>query len=145
MAISHGYAKLPAQDVERARRFYAENFGLEPFREVHGHLYYDVAGVPLLIFPSSGAPSGTHDQFGLVVDDLESEVERLKGNGVTLEEFPERPGSAMRDGIMDRGFMKAGWVKDSEGNLISIAEFESGSPFALSENRQAATAGTTAE
>jgi hypothetical protein len=27
------------------------------------------------------------------------------------------------------GLVKAAWFKDSEGNLISLAEFPSGSPF----------------
>lgn len=129
MSIDHSYAKLPAQDVERARAFYRDAFGLEPFNEVHGHLYYDVAGVPLLIFPSSGAPSGTHDQFGLVVDDLAATLAALEEQGVTPEEFPAPPGATVTDGVMDRGFMKAAWVKDSEGNLLSIAQFESGTPF----------------
>jgi catechol 2,3-dioxygenase-like lactoylglutathione lyase family enzyme len=129
MAITDAYAKLPAQDVERARAFYAKHFGLEPFGERHGHLYYDVAGTPLLIFPSTGSPSGTHDQLGLVVDDLDAEAERLRANGVQFEEFPGPPDATIRDGIIDRGFMKAGWFKDSEGNLISIAEFAEGSPL----------------
>ena len=129
MTIEHAYAKLPAQDIERARAFYRDAFGLEPFHEVHNHLYYDVAGVPLLLFPSSGAPSGTHDQFGFVVDDLTATLAALKENGVTPEELPAPPGTTVTDGVMDRGFMKAAWVKDSEGNLLSIGQFESGSPF----------------
>ena len=129
MGITHSYAKLPAQDPQRARAFYARHFGLEPYNEVHGHLYYDVAGTPLLIFPSSGSPSGTHDQLGLIVDDLDAEVARLRSEGVVFEEYPAPPGATVRDGIMDRGVMKAGWFKDSEGNLVSIAEFAGGSPF----------------
>ncbi len=129
MALAHAYAKLPAQDPQRAREFYARHFGVEPFGESHGHLYYDVAGTPLLIFPSSGSPSGDHDQFGFVVDDLDAEVERLPSEGAEFEELPAPPGATVRDGIMDRGHMKAGWFKDSEGNLISIAESAQGSPL----------------
>src|SRR5581483_10223220 len=82
MTIKHVFAKLPAQDSARARQFYSEHFGFEPHREVHGHLTYDIAGVELVIFPSSGKPSGDHDQFGLIVDDLEAELARLKSEGV---------------------------------------------------------------
>lgn len=121
MTITRSYAKLTAQDPERAKQFYRDHFGLEPHREIHGHLTYDVAGTELLVFPSSGKPSGDHDQFGLVVDDLESEVRRLREAGV---EFPRFEVDGVReDGIMDRGFMKAAWFVDSEGNLVSIAEF----------------------
>lgn len=125
------YAKLPAQDVDRARAFWRETFGLEPYREHHQHLYYQIGGTNVLVFPSTGAPSGTHDQLGLVVADLETEVTRLRSKGVNFEEFPPPPGPGVTvtSGIVDRGFMKVGWFKDSEGNLISIAEFAGDLPF----------------
>lgn len=39
IGVTHAYAKLPAADVERARRFYRDASGLEPYNDVHGHLY----------------------------------------------------------------------------------------------------------
>ena len=36
--------RLPAQDLERARAFYAEKLGLEPSEERPGGLLYRVAG-----------------------------------------------------------------------------------------------------
>ncbi|MDQ6898273.1 MAG: VOC family protein [Candidatus Dormibacteraeota bacterium] len=128
-AFTDAYGKLPAKNVERARTFYAENLGLTPHGENAGHLYYQIGGTNFMIFPSTGAPSGTHDQLGLVVDDLELIVARLRARGVTFEEYPTPPGAIMRNGIMDRGRMKAAWFRDTEGNLISIAEFPQGSPF----------------
>jgi len=129
MEPAHAYAKLPVQDIARARAFYRDVLGLEPFNEVHGHLYYDVAGVPLLLFPSSGRPSGDHDQFGLVVDDLDAVVARLREGGVELESFPAPPGAVVDNRVLVRDQMRAAWFKDSEDNLISIAQFAGGSPF----------------
>jgi catechol 2,3-dioxygenase-like lactoylglutathione lyase family enzyme len=123
------YGKLPAQNVARARAFYAEKLGLKPYKEHADHLYFELGRTTFIIFPSSGAPSGTHDQLGLIVDDVESTVARLQSKGVTFETFPSPPGAMMKNGIMDRGSMKAAWFKDTEGNLISIAEFTQGSPF----------------
>ena len=123
------YGKLPAQNVERARAFYADKLDLTPYREHADHLYYEVGGTTFIIFPSAGAPSGTHDQLGLIVNDVESTVARLQFKGVTFEMYPAPPGATMKNGIMDRGSMKAAWFKDTEGNLISIAEFSQGSPF----------------
>jgi catechol 2,3-dioxygenase-like lactoylglutathione lyase family enzyme len=127
--IAGAYGKLPAQNVERARAFYAEKLGLKPFGEYADHLYYRVGGLNFIIFPSSGVASGTHDQLGLLVDDIESAVARLQTNGVAFESYAAAPGSTVKNGIMDRGRMKAAWFKDTEGNLISIAEFAQGSPF----------------
>ena len=123
IAITGSYAKLPAQDVERARAFYRDVLGLEPHSEQHRHLRYDVAGTPLLVFPSTGKPSGDHDQFGLVVHDLDAAIRHLNEHGVELEEFPAPPGSTIENRVMVRPEMRAAWFKDSEGNLVSIAEF----------------------
>lgn len=129
IGATHAYAKLPAQDVGRARTFYADKLGLQPFAEVHGHLHYEVAGVNFIVFPSTGGSSGTHDQFGFVVVDVKAEVDKLKSRGVAFESYPPPPGAKMTGDVTDLGAVRAAWFKDSEGNLISIAEFPTGSPF----------------
>ena len=120
------YAKLPAQDVERARAFYRDVLGFEPTRDNHGHLFYECGGSSFLVFPSSGSPSGTHDQLGFAVEDVEAAAAALRDRGVELEVYEAPPGCSFREGIMDYGSVKAAWFKDSEGNLISIAQFVGG-------------------
>lgn len=118
------YAKLPAQDMQRARAFYRDKLGFEPVR-VNGaeHLFYECGGTSFLVFASSGSASGTHDQFGFVVDDVEAEAAKLRARGVELEKYEAPPGCSFRDGIMDYGPARAAWFKDSEGNLISVVQF----------------------
>jgi catechol 2,3-dioxygenase-like lactoylglutathione lyase family enzyme len=126
MNFRTSYAKLPAQDVERARAFYRDALGFEPAREHRGHLFYECGGASFLVFPSSGSPSGTHDQLGFVVDDVEAAAAQLRERGIELEAYEAPPGCSFRDGIMDYGAVKAAWFKDSEGNLISVAQFAGG-------------------
>lgn len=123
MNFRSSYAKLPAQDVERARAFYRDVLGFEPARDHQSHLFYECGGSSFLVFPSSGSASGTHDQVGFVVDDVEAAAAELRSRGVELETYDAPPGCSFRDGIMDYGPVKAAWFKDSEGNLISIAQF----------------------
>ncbi len=118
MRASYAYGKLPAQDTERARRFYEEKLGLCPFGERNRHLYYEVGHVRFVIFPSSGTPSGTHDQLGLVVDDLEGAMTELRSKGIAFEDYP----GLTENSVATFGSMKAAWFKDSEGNLLSLAE-----------------------
>jgi catechol 2,3-dioxygenase-like lactoylglutathione lyase family enzyme len=134
--VTDVYGKLPAQSVERARAFYADKLGLTPYRQHANHLYYEVGGTTFIIFRSTGVPSGTHDQLGFIVDDVESTVARLQSKGVIFEKYPAPPGAIVKNGIMDRGSMKAAWFKDTEGNLISIAEFSQGSAFAHASNKE---------
>lgn len=120
------YAKLPAQDVERARTFYRDALGFEPVRENHGHLFYECGGASFLVYPSSGAPAGTHDQLGFAVEDVAETAAGLRDRGVELETYEPPPGCTFSDGIMDYGSVRAAWFKDSEGNLISVAQFVGG-------------------
>jgi catechol-2,3-dioxygenase len=73
--LDQTYAKLPAGDVERARAFYADRLNLTPFGEHDGHLFYEVGGSHFMVYPSTGAASGTHDQIGFAVEDVESMVQ----------------------------------------------------------------------
>lgn len=129
-ALNQAYAKLPARDVERARAFYADKLSLAPFGEHDSHLFYEIEGSHFMVYPSSGAASGTHDQIGFAVEEVESMVATLRSNGVTFEEYEPPQGASATDGIIDFGGVKAAWFKDSEGNLLSIVEFAGGSPFA---------------
>ena len=129
-AMNQVHAKLPARDIQRARAFYADKLNLTPFGEYDSHLFYELGGSHFMVYPSGGAASGTHDQIGFVVEDLESTVATLRSNGVTFEEYEPPPGASATDGIMDFGGVKAAWFKDSEGNQLSIVEFADGSPFA---------------
>lgn len=116
-SATFAYAKLPAEDIERARTFYVEKLDLRPFAEHAGHLFFDVGGVRFMVFPSTGRPSGDHDQLGFVVDDIGHEVAELRRRGVTFEE-----NELTRDGIADFGRLRAAWFKDSEGNLLNLIE-----------------------
>jgi catechol 2,3-dioxygenase-like lactoylglutathione lyase family enzyme len=114
----HAYAKLPASDAERARRFYVDVLGLQPAWERQGHMWFDMEdGSSVLVFPSSGKASGDHDQAGWVVDDIDAEVTGLRRRGITFEEFP---GNSYVDGITDDGHWRAAWFRDSEGNLLNV-------------------------
>jgi catechol 2,3-dioxygenase-like lactoylglutathione lyase family enzyme len=122
--------RLPAQDLERARAFYAEKLGLEPAEERPGGLLYHSSSGDFALFQSAGAPSGAHTQMGWEVDDLDAVVAELRGRGVVFEEY-DLPGLPQVDGIAEvagnypsKGGVgeRAVWFKDSEGNLIGIGQ-----------------------
>jgi catechol 2,3-dioxygenase-like lactoylglutathione lyase family enzyme len=122
-------ARLPAQDLERARAFYAEKLGLEPEEERPGGLRYRCARGEFALFRSGGAPSGTHTQMAWEVQDIEAAVTQLRANGVVFEEY-DQPGLTTVDGIAEvpdnypsKGVgERAAWFKDSEGNLLALGQ-----------------------
>ena len=127
--IKHCAARLPAQDLERARAWYADKLGLEPVEERPGGLRYLVNGIEFALYESAGKSDGSFTQFGFTVSDIEEAAASLRERGVKLEEY-DIPGLTTRDGIAEiegnypskgRG-ERACWFRDSEGNLIGMGE-----------------------
>jgi catechol 2,3-dioxygenase-like lactoylglutathione lyase family enzyme len=121
--------RIPAQDLERARRFYAEKLGLEPGEERPGGLLYRCASGEFTLFQSAGASPGTFTQMAWQVEDIEATVETLRNRGVVFEDY-DFPGLTTVDGIAEiegnypsRGRGERGaWFRDSEGNLLGIGQ-----------------------
>ncbi len=122
LKIAESYATLPAQDMERARKFYEQKLGLTPDQvSPDGGVIFKTGNTGFLVFTSSGKPSGDHTQIALEVADVVATVNELKKNGVKMEEY-DFPGFKTEGGIMDMGGEKGAWFKDSEGNLIALSE-----------------------
>ena len=128
--FNHVSGRLPAQNLDRARQFYAEKLGLTPAEERPGGLRYEIAGCSFALFASQGAPSGAHTQLALEVGDLRGTVAELRKRGVVFEEY-DVPGLKTIDGVAEvagnypskggTGELAA-WFRDSEGNLIGIGQ-----------------------
>jgi catechol 2,3-dioxygenase-like lactoylglutathione lyase family enzyme len=121
--------RLPAKDLERARRFYSEKLGLEPVEERPGGLRYKCGGGSFALFQSAGAASGTHTQIAFEVDDIEATIAALRARGVVFEEY-DVPGFKTVNGIADikgnypsKGVGERGaWFRDSEGNVLGLGQ-----------------------
>jgi catechol 2,3-dioxygenase-like lactoylglutathione lyase family enzyme len=127
---AHIAARLPAKDLDRARRFYSEKLGLEPVDERPGGLLYRGASGEFAIFLSAGESPGTFTQMGWEVDDIEAAVAELRARGVEFEEV-DVPGLETVDGIAEvegnypsknSSGERAAWFRDSEGNLLGMGQ-----------------------
>jgi catechol 2,3-dioxygenase-like lactoylglutathione lyase family enzyme len=115
-------ARLPAHDLDRARRFYAEKLGLEPAEERPGGLRYLIGGCEFALYQSTGASDGSFTQMGFTVPDLDATMTELRARGLTFEDqygvvdvegnYPSKGGRGER----------AAWFRDSEGNLLGVGE-----------------------
>ncbi|MCQ4083963.1 VOC family protein [Streptomyces sp. RB6PN25] len=130
LALARVATRLPAQDLDRARRFYSEQLALEPVDERPGGLLYRCGGAEFVLFRSTGVSPGTFTQMAWEVDDLKAVVSELKRRGVVFEEV-DVPGFRTRNGIAEiegnypskgaRG-ERGAWFRDSEGNMLGIGE-----------------------
>ena len=133
LSDAHAVTKLPAQDLDRARRFYHDKLGLEPVEEREGGLRFICAGTEFHLFRSSGVASGASTQMGFEVSDLEAVIEDLRRRGVTFEavEVPgfERQGEmvVVPSNYPSKGSGELGaFFYDSEGNLLAIGQATNG-------------------
>jgi catechol 2,3-dioxygenase-like lactoylglutathione lyase family enzyme len=122
--------RLPAGDLNRARKFYAEKLGLEPADERPGGLLYRCAGGDFVVFESAGTSPGTLTQMGFEVEDIAAAVAGLRERGVVFEEV-DLPGLRTVGGIADiagnyaiKGATgeRGAWLRDSEGNLLGLGQ-----------------------
>ena len=129
LTSAHVVTKLPAQDLERARRFYSDVLGLEPVEQRDGGLRYLCGATEFHLFASSGAASGTSTQVGFEVDDIDAVVADLRARSLRFEPF-DIAGFEVSDDIVtvpdnypSKGTGERGaFFRDSEGNLLSIGQ-----------------------
>lgn len=120
------HTPLPVTDMERARRFYVEHLGLLPEAELpdeRDDLFYRCGGSRFLLFPSQTPSSGYHSQMTWLASDIEADVAALKARGVVFEEY-DLPGLKTINSVAVIGESKGDWLKDSEGNLLALGQFE---------------------
>jgi catechol 2,3-dioxygenase-like lactoylglutathione lyase family enzyme len=121
--------RLPAQDLKRARAFYADKLDLHPVEERAGGLRYECAAGEFALFESAGAASGSHTQMAWEVEDIDATVVDLRSRGVVFEEY-DLPGLKTVDGLAEiegnypsKGTGERGaWFRDSEGNMLGIGQ-----------------------
>ena len=129
LANARTEARLPAKDLQRARRWYADKLGLHAPEERTGGLRYQTAAGAFCLFLSAGSSTGAFTQLAFDVDDLPGEVAELRARGVEFHDY-HLPSLNTTDGIAEidgnypsKGARELGaWFNDSEGNLLGIGQ-----------------------
>ena len=112
---------LPAADLARAKAFYTQTLGLSVrFESEAGVGFTAGSGAMLFIYPY-GQTKAEHTTAGFMVADVESVVAELRAKGLKFEEY-DLPGLKTVNGIAEAGGVKGAWFKDTEGNILSIAQ-----------------------
>jgi catechol 2,3-dioxygenase-like lactoylglutathione lyase family enzyme len=124
MAITNApiHATLAVSDLDKAKAWYADRLGWEPFREVPGTLIYRVGDSFFTLFTTPNARTAKNTVINWNVDDLQAEVDRLKANGVAFEDY-DFGDFKTEDGILsDPVGGKTAWFKDLDGNIIGVLQ-----------------------
>jgi catechol 2,3-dioxygenase-like lactoylglutathione lyase family enzyme len=114
-------ANVPAADLERARRFYADKLGLTPADENPGGLVYTTSGgTTFFLYQTEYAGQAGHTIAQWHVDSVADEVRDLKTKGIEFEHY-DMPGVTWDGDVATlEGMGNAAWFKDSEGNIMCL-------------------------
>jgi catechol 2,3-dioxygenase-like lactoylglutathione lyase family enzyme len=115
-------AVLPARDIKRARSFYKEKLGLEPVDVREGEMRFRApSGAEVMVYETENAGTAKNTALLWMADDVDAEVARLRAAGVVFEEY-DLPGLKTENGIATSDQERAAWFKDSEGNILCVAQ-----------------------
>jgi len=114
---------LPVIDLNRAKRFYAEQLGLTPKGDSPDgqFLFSGGNGAMIALFPKEEGTQATHTAISFEVEDIETEVKELSEKGVVFEDY-DLPGLKTVNHVCVLEAEKAAWFRDPEGNILCIHE-----------------------
>jgi len=113
---------LPVKDMERARRFYEQQLGLEPIGlKKDGKFVYRCGGTELALFPKPDGTQATHTAASFKVEDIGAAVGELERRGVRFADY-DLPGLKTVEHVCVLGSEKAAWFEDPEGNILCLHE-----------------------
>jgi len=117
---NEAFSGFSADDVPKAKAFYAETLGLAVTEE-HGMLGLRLAGGgEVLIYPKENHEPATFTVLNFRVDDIEETVDQLVERGITMERY-DGFNLDERGIFRDEGPLIA-WFKDPAGNVLSVLQ-----------------------
>jgi catechol 2,3-dioxygenase-like lactoylglutathione lyase family enzyme len=112
---------LPAADIARAKKFYADKLGFQPEEETDGGLLYRCKDSWFFLYPTQYAGTAKNTAAEFETDDLDRDMKALRSKGVVFEEY-DFPGLKTVNGVASIGENQGAWFKDSEGNILALTQ-----------------------
>lgn len=118
-------ANVPTANLQQAGRFYEERLGLEEAHlnlTVEGGVIYQAGGGTLLHVYERPPSASDHTVATFLVEDLEAVMTELRSRGVSFEAY-NSPELITVDGVFsDETGFKAAWIRDPDGNILSLEQ-----------------------
>ena len=111
---------IAVADLDRAVAWYRDKLGLEPAEKAEDGVMYECAGgTRFSLYPSQFAGTAQSTLMGWETENLDKDMEDLRGRGVTFEEY-DFPGLKTENGVAQLGTERGCWFKDGDGNILSL-------------------------
>ena len=115
------HPSLAVSDLAKSRSWYADKLGWEPTVEPPGTLVFELApNAAFTLYESDFAGTAKNTVMNWTVEDVRTEVARLRDRGVDFESYDFGEYRTV-DGIMgDEEHGMNAWFKDPDGNIIGV-------------------------
>lgn len=121
---SKAFSGFSVNDIQKAKKFYAEILGLEVKDNPMGLIELIIeSGTHIIIYPKPNHVPATFTILNFPVANIDEAVDELIAKGITFEQYGE-PIKTDEKGIC-RGGGKGpdiGWFRDPAGNILSVLE-----------------------
>ena len=113
-------ATIAVKDLRAAKAFYEGKLGLKPADSMEDQaVSYSAGSSRLLVYVSQFAGTNQATAATWAVEDVEREVEALKGRGIAFEHY-QMPEATLKGDVHISGGRKAAWFKDPDGNIHAV-------------------------
>ena len=120
LSNSHAYSGFSANDIQKAKEFYAETLGLKVTEE-HGMLTLHLAGGgKVIIYPKDNHEPASFTVLNFPVENIDQAVDGLAKAGIRFERYEGI--SQDERGIQREYGPPIAWFKDPAGNILSVLE-----------------------
>jgi len=120
IATARVFPVIPAEDLDRARRFYRDTLGfdIDDQPDLSQFTIHAGDGTQLLVYERARTKA-EHTAAGFIVDDLDAVMADMRSRGVEFEEY-DLPGLKTVNGVAEMDGIRSAWFTDPEGNIISV-------------------------
>ena len=128
LAQSKAISTLPAEDIQRATKFYTDVLGLKKIDigfagdEKFPNAAFEAGEGSTIFIYQRERTIAEHTALTFVVEDLEETVKGLIAKGVRFEQYDFGEMKTNELGIVEMGGGKSAWLTDPEGNIVSLAQ-----------------------
>jgi len=118
-------ATIPAENLERAKKFYKDTLGLKLLDSPEGSAIFEAGSGTTVFIYERARTKAEHTAITFLVKDVKAVVKDLTAKGVKFEHY-DMPGIKTDEmGIADMGDGNPiAWLTDPEGNILAIATAE---------------------
>lgn len=121
---SHTFSGFSVDDLDAAADFYTNTLGIATTDNGMGLDLHVRDGNPIFIYEKPDHVPAAFTVLNFVVDDIDTTVDELLENGVTMEIYDDMPSQQDARGILRGKAANMGpdiaWFTDPAGNILSV-------------------------